>query len=351
MRRTFGWCLSAALLAACASVADTPLQGAGDDDDDDDDDVVATPEKDATLPEDDAAEPAIDARSDARADAASVLDADADVWIPSGPFACEDDTSFPSTIALPEASAATEVELTAGVRELLVVSDSGNAGVALLYPLPNGAPRSITLPLDAPASDDLEGIAWRAGKLYTLTSSGAVRRFAPDGAGGLVRDQDAYAVGAAPTYACADLGGVNCEKNYEGLCLRAAHISAPCAGYAASRADGKLYCLTLDGNGVLAASTTVAPIDTGLGANKLSDCAFGAAGGSGERALVVASNVYDFSKSYRLDETSNDKSVLPTAFLLNLEAVAIDRDGALYTFSDDNTANPSPANRLRCENW
>lgn len=288
--------------------------------------------------------------SDASTTDAEAADAADAALVDAGPFACENDATYPATVALPEASAATEVELTPGVREMLIVSDSGNAGAALSLPIAGGVARSFSLALDAAASDDLEGIAWRGGKLYTLTSSGAVRRFTPNGSGGLVRDQDAYPLGPVP-HACADLGGINCGRNYEGLCLRSASIDAPCAGYAASRADGKLYCLTLDGNGVLAASTIIPPIDTGLGTDKLSDCAFGTAGGGAEHVLTIAGNVYDLSRSYRIDEASGQKTQLPTAFLLNLEAVALDREGALYTFSDDNSQNPSPTRRLRCVSW
>lgn len=332
-----------ALFVACSSGSSAPLQrGAGETED-------APAERGA----DAAPADATAAQADAASDAGPLPDARAEAGAPveAGAFGCQDDPSFPGSISVPEASAATEVELSPGVRELLVVADSGHAGTALLLPLPSGTPRAITLALDAAASDDLEGVAWRGGKLYTLTSSGAVRRFTPDGAGGLVRDQDAYPLGAAPTHACADLGQVNCGRNYEGLCLRADSLDSPCAGYAASRGDGKLYCLTLDQNGVLAASTSRAPLDTGLGADRLSDCAFGTAGGVAERALIVASNVYDFSRSYRLDEASGTKQQLPTAFLLNLEAVAVDAEGALYTFSDDNQNAPSPGNRLRCQNW
>lgn len=259
-----------------------------------------------------------------------------------------DDAAFPAAVALGEASAAAEVELVPGVRELLVVSDSGGAGAALAIRLSDGATRALSLPLDAPASDDLEGIAWRDGALYTLTSSGAVRRFRPDGAGGLTREGAAYRLGAAP-YACADLGGVNCGKNYEGLCLRAVDGGEACAGYAASRVEGTLTCLTLTA-GVLAADPLRAPIPLDVAGDSLSDCAFGAAGPA-QHVLAVATNVKNLSSSYRVDEASGALARLPTAFLVNLEAVALDHEGALYTFSDDNRASPSPANKLRCENW
>src|SRR4051812_26412226 len=62
--------------------------------------------------------------------------------------ACTPDEAFPATFEVPEASAASEVELRPGVRELLVVSDSGEHGAALAYALPDGPPRRLRLPLD-----------------------------------------------------------------------------------------------------------------------------------------------------------------------------------------------------------
>lgn len=288
--------------------------------------------------------------ADASADAHSPTDASADgAADAASALACAPDTMFPGTLPVPEASAATEVALRAGVRELLVVGDSGRGGAALAIEIPSGAQRSLTLPLDAVASDDLEGMAWRSGKLYTLTSSGAVRRFTPDGAGGLTRDQDAYPLGAVP-YACADLNAVNCGKNYEGLCLRAPASSNPCVGYAASKAEGKLYCLAFDGTGHLAITTSTPPLSLGLPADQLSDCAFGAAGGPAENVLAVTTNIFGFSRTYRVDEATGGLTKLPIASLLNVEATAIDGDGTLYVFDDNNGATSSAA-KATCVGW
>jgi hypothetical protein len=283
------------------------------------------------------------AREDASADAAP--DAAA-----KPPFACQADGAFPGLLGVPEASSSAEVELTPGVRELIVISDSGRNGQALLLGLPGGATRTLTLPLDiATASDDLEGAAWHGGRLYTLTSSGAVRRFAPSGGGGLTRDQDAYRLGNDPI-TCPDLTAVNCGRNYEGLCLRPAGVVHPCAGYAASKAEGKLYCLGIDGSGKLFAKTSVPPLALGLPADQLSDCAFGAEGGAAAGVLVVTANVFGGSKAYRVDEGSGALTRLPIKSLLNVEAAAIDRDGALYVF-DDNSQSQSMAARVTCVGW
>ncbi len=277
-------------------------------------------------------------------------DAGSDAAQPKPPFGCQADGSFPGLLGVPEASAAAEVELKPGVRELLVVSDSGRGGQAVLVALPGaGSTRSVTLPLDSPAIDDNEGIAWRGGALYTLTSSGAVRRFVPDGAGGLARDQDVYRLGPEPA-ACANLAAVNCGRNYEGLCLRSAPSAHPCAGYAASKAEGKLYCVGIDGAGKLFARTDVAPIALAIPADQLSDCAFGAAGGPADGVLVVTTNVFGGSRSYRVDETTGTLTRLPTTSLLNVEAGAVDRDGALYVF-DDNSSSQSTAAKTSCVGW
>ena len=113
---------------------------------------------------------------------------------------CVADPHFPSPLKIPEASGAAEVELSPGVREILVVSDSGDHGAAIAWKIPDGPVRALTLPLDEnAANDDLEGIAWQGGHLFTLTSSGAVRRFSPDGKGGLARDGAAYRTGSCPS--------------------------------------------------------------------------------------------------------------------------------------------------------
>src|SRR5271170_7215092 len=94
---------------------------------------------------------------------------------------CESDPTFPTLLDLPEASAAAEVEIRPGVRELIVVADSDRRGAALAYALPDGPARKLTLPIDLGVTDDVEGIAWRAGHLYALVSTGFVERFTPAG--------------------------------------------------------------------------------------------------------------------------------------------------------------------------
>ena len=271
---------------------------------------------------------------------------------------CTRDPDFPVTLSVPEASAAAEIELTPGVRDLLVVSDSGRKGAALLWRLPSGPARPFTLPLDPTASDDVEGIAWvtaqafgGGGALYTLTSSGAVRRFVPDGQGGLRRDQDAYAI-APPPRSCANLRDVNCGRNYEGLCLRPRSVSARCAGYAASKEASELDCLVFQGDR-LVADTLWPPIHLGRGlvpAHALSDCAFGVASGPAGARLLVTTNVYGGSTTYLVTEPGGALTPLDVPGTLNNEAIVVDRDGALALFGDID-AEISPAARYLCRGW
>jgi hypothetical protein len=267
---------------------------------------------------------------------------------PPAPIHCVQDATFPAIWQVAEASAAAEVSLVPGVRELLVASDSGNKGEALLWAIPHGPFRSIRLPLDAAASDDLEGAAWLAGHLYTLTSSGAVRRFSPGSGGALRRDGDAYALGPPP-YSCPVLTDINCGMNYEGLCLRSNPSSAPCAGYAASKREGKLLCVVFEGERL-----RVDPIKPELALHvprhALSDCAFGAAHGPAKDILLVTTNVHGGSATYQVDEATGAIARLDVPGLLNNEAVAVDSDGTLYEMMDSN-GSPSLASRFTCEGW
>ncbi|MEO8796249.1 MAG: hypothetical protein ABI551_00055, partial [Polyangiaceae bacterium] len=245
-----------------------------------------------------------------------------------------------------------EVELTPGVREILVVSDSGDHGAALAWKIPDGPSRRLTLPLDENvANDDIEAIAWQGGHLFTLTSSGAVRRFSPDGKGELARDGAAYRLGDPPA-ACPDLQKVNCGRNYEGLCLRetaALEVKPRCVGYAASKKEGALYCIVMNDN-KLSIDTIRKPIVLAVGKHSLADCAFGSYGGPAQSTLVVTTNVYGGSESFVVDEATGALSTIDVSATPSNEAIAIDRDGSLYQFMDDN-GDESLALRMTCIGW
>lgn len=267
---------------------------------------------------------------------------------------CKQDDSFPSPWAVPEASGAAEVELTPGKKEIFVLSDSGRHGAAMAWSASGGA-RALTLAVDEGTSDDFEGVAWLApGRLYTLTSSGAVRVYVPDGIGGLRPEGPAYAIGAPPL-SCPDLHGVNCGKNYEGLCLRAAGAPGRCAGYAASKHETALYCVDRDAGGRLSIDATKPPLHLDVARitsheGVLSDCAFGAEGGPAERVLLVTTNVFGGSGTYVVDEATGKVAPLDVVTTPSNEAIAMDHEGAFYAFMDDN-GEKSLALRFTCTGW
>jgi hypothetical protein len=264
---------------------------------------------------------------------------------------CESDPAFPTILDVPEASGAAEVEIRKGVRELLVVADSDRRGAALAYALPDGPARQLTLPVDLGVTDDIEGIAWRAGHLYALASTGYVERFTPD-RGELTRDEDAYPLGPPPFTSSHPTYAWGQPPDFEGLCLRppSRPPSAPrCAGYAASRAYGWLVCLVFEGDR-LRVSPTRPRLPLSVNKEALSDCAFGTAGGPAEGDLLVTTNVRGGSTVYRVDEETGALAEIKVASTLNNEAIAIDHDGRLYQFMDSN-AERSPALRATCTGW
>jgi hypothetical protein len=263
---------------------------------------------------------------------------------------CAPDPAYPTVWQLAEASAAVEIEPRPGERAILALADSDNHGEGMIWPIaPPGPLRAVKLELDGHASDDIEGAAWRDGHLYTLTSSGGVRRYTPGRDGDLREDRGAYPIGP-PAYLCGSLFDGNCGKDFEGLCLRPSSKKAPhCAGYAASRADGALFCVVVRGD-ALAIDPLLPPLTLAVPHHALSDCAFGSAGGPAEDALVVTTNVYGGSATYLVDEATGALSAIDVPGTLNNEAVAVDRSGALYQFMDGNTS-VSPSARATCSGW
>jgi hypothetical protein len=263
---------------------------------------------------------------------------------------CAPDPSFPEALDVAEASAATLVELRPGATELLVASDSDRKGEALAWTLPDGPARKLVLPLDPKTLDDVEGLAWRAGRLYVLVSNGFVEEMVPRGDGELARGGDAYALGAAPYVAAHPERAWGEPPDFEGLCLRPATSRARCAGYAASRAHGWLVCIDVDDRGHLHADTARPRLALDVKRGALSDCAFGAAGGPAEEVLVVATNVRGGSVVSRVDERTGALFAIDTPATMNDEAVAIDREGRLYQLMDADSTR-SPALRATCAGW
>jgi hypothetical protein len=266
---------------------------------------------------------------------------------------CTADPTFPSVLAVPEASAAAEVMLRPGVRELLVISDSENHGKALAYALPSGPARALSLPLDPKVSDDTEGMAWYRGHVYLLASAGYVERFTPDGTGGLARDGAGYGLGGAP-YTSSSKWLMGTPPDFEGLCLRSPKARpGRCAGYAASRAYGWLVCLqwTGDKSGErLRVDPDHPRIALDLKKHALSDCAFGDEDGPARDTLLVATNIFGGSNAYRVDEETGALTALDIDGTPNDEAIAVDHEGRLYRLMDGNSAT-SPATRATCTGW
>jgi hypothetical protein len=255
---------------------------------------------------------------------------------------CTPDPTFPSAIDLPEASAAAEVVFPPGTRELLVVSDGHKKIFG--FRLPGGPGRPFELDLDKGASQDLEGMAFHGGKLYTLTSSGGVRVFVPEEGGGLKRLGDAVRIGPPPA-SCEDLTDKQCGPNYEGLCLRAEAAAGACAGYAASKADNALYCVRFSGDRLVVDRSHALPIE--VPRHALSDCAFGAAGGPAVDRLFITTNSKGHSQSFIVDERTGALTPWPATGTASNEAIAIDRDGFFYAFADAHMKR-SEALRYRC---
>jgi hypothetical protein len=158
-----------------------------------------------------------------------------------------------------------------------------------------------------------------------------------------------------PPLSCDDLHGINCGKNWEGLCLRNPAAHARCAGYAASKQETALYCVVKDAGGRLAIDLGRPPMVLALDRllrreGVLSDCAFGAVGGPAEDVLLVTTNVFGGSQTYLVDESTGRASPLGVVATASNEGIAVDREGALYAFLDDN-GETSDAARFVCSGW
>jgi outer membrane protein assembly factor BamB len=259
---------------------------------------------------------------------------------------------FAASTPVPEASGA--AWLTVGGKLVLVVAgDSGNHGAYGLVDPDSGATvETGRLPL-GDAGDDIEGLASRGGRLYGLTSSGWMRVWERKAAGfalvgapypiGPVDLPDHKNQSRPPNgdgMVCGAKAG-NCGRNYEGLCLARAPRGG-CVGFAASKADGHLYCLTDEG-GALAVHRDRAIAVSRPGA--LADCAF-----SDDDTLWAGSNLFDLGNVYRVAGWGDPAAAkvervaaLPVGFS---EVIAV-RGDVVYRMSDLNGA-PSLMGRYRC---
>lgn len=284
---------------------------------------------------------------------------DADPWKARPSDAPCAPAPFAPVLALPEASGATWLEVD-GAPAILVVGDSGTDGAYALVDPDSGAIRERgALPLGDGAGDDLEGVTAMDGKVWGLTSAGWMRVWERRGAGFALVDGP-YPIApvdaslprhphrSAPTDSLACVGnGVNCGKNYEAVCLRPASPAtddAACAGFAGSRADGRLWCLVKDGARVRAdgsRSIAAAPAEALTGCDVAPD---------GE-TLWVGTNLLDLGRVYRVagwrtaaTATAEVVAALGVGFP---EALAVGPDGAVYRFSDSRSKT-SAQGKFRC---
>ncbi|MEZ4363516.1 MAG: hypothetical protein R3B48_25295 [Kofleriaceae bacterium] len=257
---------------------------------------------------------------------------------------------FASDVPIAEASGAIATTLD-GVATVMVIADSGHHGAYLLLDPQTGAVRERgQLPLGGPG-DDLEGLAVRGDRIWALTSAGWLRAWKRRGGArpGFELVEGPSPLGPAPpspdAVVCAP-ERVNCGKNFEGLCLRpdparGAASADACVGMAASKAEGKLYCLVERGGHLqldLARSIAVTR------PNALADCYI-----DGE-TLWAGANLFDLNRVWRVERWRSpaDAEVVslgPLGVGFS-EAMAVSGD-VLYRFSDTQGA-PSLAAKLRC---
>ncbi len=154
--------------------------------------------------------------------------------------------SYIESVDLGEASGAVHID---GLG-LVVVSDSGHRGAYRILDVKTGAELERGMLDTAGTSDDFEGLAFKTGTLYALTSNGLMSEFRRDASRKrFVRKLPPYRIGPKLS-GCGDRRS-NCGPNYEGLCLgqAAAKPLNGCDGAAVSKAAGTLVCLTISASG------------------------------------------------------------------------------------------------------
>ncbi|HEX7841179.1 MAG TPA: hypothetical protein VF469_27060 [Kofleriaceae bacterium] len=261
---------------------------------------------------------------------------------------------FAVSTPVPEASGAAWLTID-GKPVLVVVGDSGNHGAyGVVDPDTGATTETGLLPLSDGASDDIEGVAARGDRVYGLTSSGWMRVWKRKDRGfelvegpyplGPIDLPDTKNNDRAPKGDGMVCSGrvVNCGRNYEGLCLAPNPPSAACLGFAASKADGHLYCLTEDA-GKLVVHHDRAIAVTRPGA--LADCAFGDDG-----TLWAGSNLFDLGNVYRVahwDDPAAASVERVGALAIGFPETLAARGDTVYRMSDMGGA-PSLMARWRC---
>lgn len=268
--------------------------------------------------------------------------------------------AFVDNLPIAEASAAV-VTLLDGSSTLMVVGDSGHTGDYLLVDPTSGAVRERgKLPLGG-YGDDLEGLAVRGDRIWALTSSGWLRawkRTGPPSPGfELVAGPVAIGPATGDQAMSCDIRRANCGRNFEGLCLaprptpnqRGKAPSKECVGMAASKADGKLYCIVESREGNL----TIDPARS-ISVSKskaLADCNISASG-DGE-TLWVGANFFDFNRVWKIQgwktpERAESVVVTELGMLGTGFCEGIAADGETLFRLSDTQGSPSLISKFRC---
>jgi hypothetical protein len=246
---------------------------------------------------------------------------------------------FAESTPLAEASGAAWLTIDSALA-LVVVADSGNDGAyAILDPDTGETREQGKLPLGEGADDDIEGLAAHGDLLYGLTSRGWMRVWRRHGKG-FELVEGPYAIGPdSDGTSCAAKKG--CPIDYEGLAL--APEPHGCAGFACSKGDGHLYCLTEQGGRYTVDRSRRIAVASRKG--QLADCAFDERG-----TLWAGNNVFGLDQVYRIDNWQAPeaaKVVSFNAFGVGFPEVIAARDGVIYRMSDTGGA-PSLLGKFRC---
>jgi len=245
---------------------------------------------------------------------------------------------FALSTPIPEASGAAWTEFR-GKPALFVISDSGNNGAYGIIDPDSGDTLAQGKLEDGGHGDDYEGVAARGGKIWAIVSSGY--------AGAITREGDSFHLGTlAPVggedMVCKHKTG-NCGRNFEGICLDdRPGKHAGCAGFAASKADGKLYCLH-EQNGTYVADPDHA-IDV-TAPKHLADCAIGEDGTLWAGANILGGNLLYRIESWEDPARARITEIGPVG-IGNAEVVAV-RGDSVYRLSDTDGA-PSLMAKFRC---
>ena len=264
---------------------------------------------------------------------------------------------FAESTPVPEASGAAWLD-----GKLVVIGDSGNHGAYGIVDPDSGATIEQGHVPMGDWGDDFEGLAVRSGTLYALLSGGHIVHYARDGAGFRVVDPP-QPIGSVIAKAdmpkmtmmsdksvpgtgmvCGSPRENNCGRNFEGLCLddEATRGASDCAGFAASKSDGKLYCL-VEHDGRYTADASRAITVTKPGA--LADCAFDDRG-----QLWAGNNFFDRSEVYRIDDwrdPAHAKVVEVGSLGVGFPEVIAVRGDIVYRMSDTG-GSPSLMSKFRC---